>query len=133
MWRIVLEYKVRLFYKFCLCFYILLLIRTHMDTLKSRRVMLFALILLVVSIFVLIFAVVASQSSEESNPINDSALANSCKQSGGHWLEESMECEGVTMNRCIDLGGIYNECASACRNDANAEMCTLQCVQVCKF
>lgn len=49
------------------------------------------------------------------------------------WLPETNECEGISKDACDDLGGTYNECASACRNDPNAEICTMQCVIVCQL
>ncbi|GEM_PF-3219745 len=38
----------------------------------------------------------------------------------------------MTQQLCENGGGRWNECASACRNDPDAEVCTLQCVQVCE-
>ncbi len=64
---------------------------------------------------------------EEVNP------EGACLSFDGNWLEESQECEGMSREQCENLGGTYNECASACRNDPNAEICTLQCVLVCQF
>lgn len=56
-----------------------------------------------------------------------------CLSFDGNWLEATQECEGMAQEQCENLGGSYNECASACRNDPGAELCTLQCVQVCQF
>ena len=56
-----------------------------------------------------------------------------CISSGGTWLPESKECEGIDKETCEQIGGQFNECASACRNDPEAEICTLQCVLVCQF
>ena len=56
-----------------------------------------------------------------------------CLSFDGNWLAESQECEGMGQEQCENLGGTYNECASACRNDPEAEICTLQCVLVCQF
>ena len=41
--------------------------------------------------------------------------------------------EVITPEECESLGGTFLECESACRHDKNAEMCTMQCVQVCDF
>lgn len=60
-------------------------------------------------------------------------LQGACLSFDGNWLEEFNECEGMPQQMCADLGGNFNECASACRNDPNAEFCTMQCVQVCSF
>ena len=56
-----------------------------------------------------------------------------CLSFDGNWLAESNECEGMAKEMCEELGGTYNECASACRNDPDAEMCTMQCILVCQF
>lgn len=56
-----------------------------------------------------------------------------CVSFDGNWLEDSQECEGMAQSQCQELGGNYNECASACRNSPKAQLCTTQCVQVCQF
>ena len=60
-------------------------------------------------------------------------FAQSCATEGGKWLAEYQECEGVSQIWCQTNGGKFNECASACRHDPNAEICTMQCVIVCEF
>jgi len=57
----------------------------------------------------------------------------SCLSFDGIWIEEANECEGMPAQMCDELGGVYNECASACRNDPLAQMCTEQCILVCDF
>jgi hypothetical protein len=54
-----------------------------------------------------------------------------CEDLGGNFLEEHNECEYISQAECDILGGTYNECASACRHDPNAEMCIEVCVPVC--
>jgi len=56
-----------------------------------------------------------------------------CQKNGGNWSVEFRECLGVNKSVCESIGGTFNECASACRNDPKAQMCTLQCVQVCEI
>ncbi len=56
-----------------------------------------------------------------------------CLSFDGTWLPETQECEGMGQEQCKTLGGTWNECATACRNDPQAEMCTTQCVLVCQF
>ena len=46
---------------------------------------------------------------------------------------EYKECLGVDKKVCENIGGKFNECASACRNDPKAEVCTMQCVLICEF
>jgi hypothetical protein len=60
-------------------------------------------------------------------------LQGACLSFDGTWLEDSMECEGMSQEQCESLGGEFNECASACRNDPEAQVCTLQCIVVCDF
>ncbi len=58
---------------------------------------------------------------------------NPCSAMGGVWDGVNLECLGIGANTCQEIGGTFNECASACRNDPKAEVCTMQCVQVCEF
>lgn len=54
-----------------------------------------------------------------------------CEKAGWKWSEEFKECLGIDAATCENIGGKFNECASACRNDPKAEICTMQCVQLC--
>ncbi|MBN2251669.1 MAG: hypothetical protein JW724_06320 [Candidatus Altiarchaeota archaeon] len=54
-----------------------------------------------------------------------------CLSFDGNWLEEYGECEGMPREQCVALGGTFDGCASACRHDPAAQICTMQCVQVC--
>lgn len=56
-----------------------------------------------------------------------------CEENGGEWNEEFNECLGIDENTCVDGGGEFNPCASACRNEPDAQVCTMQCVIVCDF
>jgi hypothetical protein len=58
---------------------------------------------------------------------------NICELAGGIWLEQYNECEYISKSLCEKYDGVFDECASACRNDPDAEICTMQCVQVCTF
>ena len=60
-------------------------------------------------------------------------IADSCTTNWGTWLPEHNECEGVGEDWCTENGGEFYECESACRNNPEAEICTMQCVLVCKF
>ncbi len=59
----------------------------------------------------------------------------SCAQKNGIWYPAENICEAnqLTESQCKVKGGIFNECASACRHDPTAQICTLQCVQTCTF
>ncbi len=61
------------------------------------------------------------------------SFEGACLSFDGNWISDTQECEGMSKDQCEKLGGAFNECASACRNDPDAEICTLQCVLVCKF
>lgn len=56
-----------------------------------------------------------------------------CLSFDGNWLADFNECEGMSKDQCENLGGTYNECASACRHNPEAVVCTQQCVFVCEF
>jgi hypothetical protein len=60
-------------------------------------------------------------------------LATACVSENGKWSAEYKECEGISKATCETIGGKFNECASACRHDPKAEICTMQCVLVCEF
>lgn len=64
---------------------------------------------------------------------NAVSVGNRCELSGGEWSSEFKECLRVDKIMCESIGGEYNECASACRHNPNAQICTLQCVMVCEF
>ena len=55
-----------------------------------------------------------------------------CTVYGGQWLPEFNECEYISEEQCSDMNGTFKECESACRHDPDAEICTMQCVQVCQ-
>lgn len=60
-------------------------------------------------------------------------IEEKCENLGGEWLGQFSECEGISQEDCEQMGGNFDNCASACRNDPNATVCTMQCVMVCSF
>ena len=61
-------------------------------------------------------------------------LAQLCADNSGNWVVEFNECESGNQNGwCEEAGGEFQECESACRNNPEATICTMQCVQVCQF
>lgn len=60
-------------------------------------------------------------------------LSEDCAAENGNWLPDYHECEYISESWCIDKEGHWLECESACRHDPEAEICTLQCVPICKF
>lgn len=72
----------------------------------------------------------------EELPINcqkPSEIEISCNNNSGIWIAGTKECENVDQKWCDENGGTWNECASSCRNNPEAEICTMQCVIVCQF
>ena len=69
-----------------------------------------------------------------STPAPDTNMQSQCEEHKGKWIEEFSECEYPDSQEwCEEVGGEFQECESACRNNPEAEICTLQCVQVCQF
>lgn len=67
-------------------------------------------------------------------------FGNFCEDEGGIWLSEHRECEGIDADSCAEAETFFpkregliffDQCASACRHDAEAEMCITQCVPLC--
>lgn len=56
-----------------------------------------------------------------------------CENVSGTWVAAHRECEWVSQQWCEQEMGRWQACASACRNDPTAEICTMQCAQVCSF
>ena len=76
---------------------------------------------------------ITSPSTPSPTPASDERITT-CTSLGGKWLEEYNECEGMPADTCIELGGEYNECGSACRHAEDPiTPCTLQCIQFCSF
>lgn len=73
------------------------------------------------------------QEDEHHEGDHDHNHQEECSEHEGRWIEEHEECEGIGEETCKDLGGEFDACASACRNDPDAEVCTAQCVLVCSF
>ncbi len=59
----------------------------------------------------------------------------SCEADGGVWFIYNSSCEinSLSKSACMEKGGKYNECNSACRHNKEAVMCTMQCVMTCTF
>jgi hypothetical protein len=82
-------------------------------------------------------------TTSEKNPISVKPVINSsstqsiksCAQMKGVWYSSEKVCEvnQLSASQCKAKGGIFNECASACRHDSTAQVCTMQCVLTCTF
>lgn len=55
----------------------------------------------------------------------------SCVKLGGQIDLALNECEGISKKSCDEIGGTFEECASPCRADPDAEVCILMCEQTC--
>lgn len=71
----------------------------------------------------------------ESNKKLNIKNKTECESNSGVWYASSNICEinSFSENMCVARGGEWNGCASACRHDKDAEVCTLQCVLTCSF
>ncbi len=56
-----------------------------------------------------------------------------CLKNNWKWIETANECEWISEEICKELEWNFNSCASACRNNPEATICTMQCIQVCEF
>jgi len=74
------------------------------------------------------------KKDESLDNISDSPMVN-CDKMSGIWYGEEGICEvnQLSKEECIAQGGQFNECASACRHNPNAQVCTMQCVLTCTF
>jgi hypothetical protein len=107
---------------------------------KRNLVIFLVFVLLLLFVFIL-FSIFCEEEiiSDEDIVFGDSEeydlsfIKEACVQFGGIWYEEFKECESISEINCVELGGDFDLCASACRHDPDAEVCTMQCVLVCSF
>lgn len=59
--------------------------------------------------------------------------ASLCESKNGLWSDEYDECTSISETDCLEIGGTFIECGSACRHDPDAEVCIQMCVQYCTF
>ncbi len=107
-----------------------------MESSRSKSILTAVLTVVVIAAIAFIAVLLSNNSktpATEDNVESKSELQTYCEDNNGTWLEESQECEGISEAMCVNEGGVFNECASACRNNPEQEVCTLQCVQVCEF
>lgn len=74
-----------------------------------------------------------NMDGETGIKVESPAISDSCVLAGGTWLKDFSQCEYIGENWCTENSGVFSECGSACRNDLEAEVCTLQCVSFCQF
>ena len=58
-----------------------------------------------------------------------------CEQNKGVWYPTENICEinSLSESACTAKGGIFNQCASACRHDPTAQVCNMMCALTCTF
>ena len=66
-----------------------------------------------------------------TNPEHTADVELLCMENNGTWLSEHNECEGINQIQCEQMGGMFDECASACRHNPEAVYCIQICVPVC--
>ncbi|MCK5027544.1 MAG: hypothetical protein KAS07_03935 [Candidatus Pacebacteria bacterium] len=71
------------------------------------------------------------EQEEDVEKIPRGDVAERCEVFGGKWLQLPSECENISQEVCDTLGGVFNECGSACRHDPDAETCIMMCVPYC--
>jgi antitoxin component of MazEF toxin-antitoxin module len=109
-----------------------------MESNGSRRSLIVILALVIIAVLALLAAVISSQNNtnQNNNDVNSGTQLNLieyCESNNGTWIDETKECEGLSEAMCTAREGVFNECASACRNNPEQDVCTLQCVIVCDF
>jgi len=87
-------------------------------------------IILLISIFVT-FSLFSKEVLEFSQSVESGEF---CEANAGKWIPEFKECEQISKEKCEYSGGIFQECASSCRNNPDKDaMCITVCVPVCKY
>ena len=75
--------------------------------------------------------VVVAESFPLEITVTGSINAVNCLSKHGRWLNKYQECEFVSEQSCNEMGGQFNECASACRHQSPDVVCIQMCVPVC--
>ena len=94
----------------------------------SRPMKLFVLLL---TICMLLTA--CSSSDDALIQLDVAEIEAACIEAEGVFVEEYIECENISEETCTEMGGEFDECASACRHEPEGTICTAQCVLVCSF
>jgi zinc and cadmium transporter len=71
--------------------------------------------------------------NNKESKLPNTKIERVCFENNWKRITWTRECEGIWENICKQIWGKFNSCASACRNNPEAKICTMQCVQVCKF
>lgn len=102
----------------------------------------FTISIFIISLFIAGCIEVPQSENNQSEPSSSSNINTNelieqlellCIENDGTWVEGFNECEFISQEVCEFSGGEFIECGSACRNDPNTEMCTMQCVPYCEY
>jgi len=90
-------------------------------------------LVILIGILIIVMAYGVWQTSR-SPEVDLAPIAAICAEEGGTWLADHKECENIGVALCVELGGAYDGCTSACRHNPDVTApCTMQCVPVCSF
>jgi hypothetical protein len=67
------------------------------------------------------------------NDLDTAEIEQMCVDGGGTFVSEYNECEFISEDICTEMGGEFDECASACRHEEGSVACTANCVPLCTF
>lgn len=102
------------------------MIKTNLSKFQNLLLIILGIIVILLSIVVLV------KDSPNHSESELSILKDECLLEDGKWLDEFDECQGINQEICDELGGDFQECASACRHQNN-DFCIEVCVKVCSF
>jgi len=74
-----------------------------------------------------------ADTQETYNDNSNPESIDICTKNGGVYDNKNKECLGIDQNTCEGIGGTFNECASPCRHDPEAEICVLSCEILCQL
>lgn len=106
---------------------------------KESNVLRLSIVLTMIAVLFIVFA----RNWVSDNYMERLSQQQTCINMGGDWIVWTHECEQPTVptehfsESCIDSGGVFYECESACRNVINGEIrsygCDTSCVVLCRY
>ncbi|MEO6728432.1 MAG: hypothetical protein ABIM99_00765 [Candidatus Dojkabacteria bacterium] len=103
---------------------------------KNMYVLIASLIILVIfSVGIGVLGIVLGNRIQNSisSEVNVNDVSLKCINEGGTWVAKNQECEKVSEPFCRNLDGVFDACASPCRNATGDVICIQMCVQTCTF
>ena len=100
---------------------------------------LFGILLIIILILLVVSGYFYLRSQNQKGSTKAQNYEQECLNNQGKWLVEYNECElrnwaeEEGQARCNRMGGDFNFCTSECRHNPDIEVCTTNCVPVCKF